>query len=60
MQVAAVLFSLGLMWTTNILFCMYIQSVTVCAGVFSLKTLRENCTLTDCHIAAELDRYVFV
>jgi len=60
MRVAVVQMSAGLMWTTSILFCMYIQSVTACAGVFSVKSSGENCTLTECHIGAELDRYVFV
>jgi len=35
-RVAVVQLSSGLMWTTGILFCMYLQSVTVCAVVYRL------------------------
>jgi len=45
-RLAAVRFSLRLMWTTGILFCMYLQSVSVCVGVFSMKSSGENCTQT--------------
>jgi len=45
-RVAFVQLSPGLMWTTSILFCMYLQSIAVFAGVFSMKTSGENCTLT--------------
>jgi len=43
---AAVRFSLRLMWTTSILFCVYLQCIIVCAGDFSMKTSGENCTQT--------------
>jgi len=35
-RVAVVQLSPGLMWTTSILFCMYLQSVTVCAAIYRL------------------------
>jgi len=44
--VAVVQLPPGLLWTTSILFCMYLQSIAVFAGDFSLKTSGENCTLT--------------
>ena len=35
-RVAIVQISPGLMWTTSIFFCMYLQSVTVCAAIHRL------------------------
>ena len=35
-RVAVVQMSPGLMWTTSILFCMYLLSVTVCAVIYRL------------------------
>ena len=35
-HVAVVQLSPGLMWTTSILFCMYLMSVTVCAAIYRL------------------------
>jgi len=32
-RVAVIQLSLGLMWTTSILFCMYLLSVFVCAAI---------------------------
>jgi len=36
LRVAVVQLSQSLMWTTSILFCMYLQSVTVCAAIYRL------------------------
>jgi len=35
-RVAVIQLSLGLMWTTSILFCMYLLSVFVCAAIYRL------------------------
>jgi hypothetical protein len=35
-RVAVVQLSFRLLWTTSILFCMYLQSVTVCAAIYRL------------------------
>ena len=56
-RVAVVQLSLGLMWTTSILFCMYLLSVTVCCDV-SAGLIRQNDLLATSYMGLLFDTHV--